>query len=86
MGKLDDAIVESKRALEREPDHFPAMVALASVYGNAGRLDEGRSLVAKILKIDPQFSLASVEKWPYKYRADAEVVMDGLHKVGIPNK
>jgi adenylate cyclase len=86
MGKLDEAIVESKRALEREPDHFPAMVALASVYGNAGRLDEGRSLAVKILKVDPRFSLASVEAWPYKHKADAVVVMDGLRKVGIPEK
>ena len=86
LGKLDEAIAESKRALEREPDHFPAMVALASVYGNSGRVDDGRTVAMKILKIDPRFSLASVEKWPYKHKSDAELVMAGLRKVGIPEK
>ncbi len=86
LGRLDEAIAESKRALEREPDHFPAMVALASVYGNYGRVDEGRAVAVKILKIDPRFSLVSVEKWPYKYKPDADVVMSGLRKVGIPEK
>jgi adenylate cyclase len=86
LGRYDEAIVEAKRALDREPNHFPAIVALASVYGNAGRLDEGRTLATEILKIDPRFSLASVEQWPYKHKADAELVMDGLRKVGIPDK
>jgi len=86
LGSYDEAIVEAKRALERKPDHFPAMVALASVYGNAGILDEGRALSAQILKIDPRFSLASVKAWPYKHESDAEVVMEGLRKVGVPDK
>ncbi len=86
LGRYDEAIVEAKRALDREPNHFPAIVALASVYGNADRLDEGRTLATEILKIDPRFSLASVEQWPYKHKADAELVMDGLRKVGIPDK
>ena len=43
-------------------------------------------MAAKILKIDPRFSLASVEQWPYKHKSDAELVMDGLRKVGIPDK
>jgi adenylate cyclase len=86
LGRWDEAIVESKRALEREPDHFPAMVALASVYGNSGRVDDGRAVAAKILEIDPRFSLESVEGWPYKHKSDAEVVAAGLQKVGIPGK
>ncbi|NTW37740.1 MAG: hypothetical protein HGB17_16835, partial [Syntrophobacteraceae bacterium] len=74
LGRLDEAIAESKRALAREPDHFPAMLALASVYGNSGRVDDGQAVAVKILKIDPKFSLESVAKWPYKNKSDA-----GLH-------
>ena len=84
LERYDEAIAEAKRALDREPDHFPAMVALASLYGNAGKLDLGRGLAEKILRFDPGFSLESVEAWPYKHKSDAEVVMDGLRKVGIP--
>ena len=60
------------------------MVALASIYGNAGKLDEGRAWAEKILKFDPGFSLEI--PLPYKHKADAEVVSDGLRKVGITEK
>lgn len=86
LQRYDEAIAEPKRALEREPNHFPAMVTLASIYGNAGKLDEGRVLAKEILNFDPGFSLESVRAWPYKHKSDVEVVMDGLCKVGIPEK
>jgi len=84
LGKWDKAVAEGKRALEREPDHFPAMVCLAAVYGNSGRLDEGRAMAGKMLKIDPGFSLAIMESAPFKYPSDGELIKAGLRKVGIP--
>ena len=84
LGKWDEAIAEGKRALERNPDHFPAMVCMAMVYGNSGRLAEGRALAEKMLKIDPGFSLESSKTWPFKYPADAELGKAGLRKVGVP--
>jgi len=85
LGRWDEAIAECKRALERKPDHFPALVVMAVVYGLAGRLDEGRAVAAEILKINPKYSLEALPT-PYKHKSDAEAVRDILRKVGIPEK
>ena len=83
LRKWDDAIEQYRRALDRNPDHFPALVALACVYGLAGRLDEGRAVTAKILKIYPQYS-ESEEKHGFKHKPDTDMILDGCRKVGIP--
>jgi adenylate cyclase len=84
LGRWDEAIVECQRALNRNPDHFPALNVMASVYGMAGRLDEGRAVVEKILKMNPKYSIAATASWPFKHKSDAEAARDGLRKVGIP--
>jgi len=83
LGKFDQAIIECKKSLERNPDHIPGLVALAAVYGVAHRIDEGRAVVAEILNIDPNFTPDTVMAWPNKFKADVEVVRDGLRKVVI---
>jgi adenylate cyclase len=85
LGKWDEAIAECKRALERKPDHFPALVVMASVYGMSGRIEEGRAAATQILKINPGYCIEK-QSLPYKYKPDAEAVREGLRKVGIPEK
>jgi tetratricopeptide (TPR) repeat protein len=84
QGKWDEAVAEGKRALERNPNHFATMTNLATVYGNSGRLDEGRAMAEKILRINPQFSLAVSKAWPFKHPSDLEYYEGGFRKVGIP--
>lgn len=86
LGRWDEAIVECQRALDRYPDHFPALSVMASVYGMAGRIDEGRAVAQKVLKMNPKFSLQIVSSAPFKYDADTQAVLIGLRKVGIPDK
>ena len=85
MGRWDEAIAEYKKTLKMYPNHFAAKAALAGVYGMAGRLDEGRSAAAEILKVNPRLSIESLS-WPYKYKSDEEAVKDGFRKIGIPEK
>jgi adenylate cyclase len=85
LGKWDEAIAVLKRALEKKPDHFPALLVMASVYGMSGRLKEGRAVAAEILKINPGYCIE--KQWlPYKNKASAEAIRNGLRKVGIPDK
>jgi len=51
----------------------------------AKRLDEGRSVAAKILKIIPNYS-ESIENHGFKYKSDYDLIMNGCRKVGIPVK
>jgi adenylate cyclase len=84
LGRWDEAIAEAKRTLEKYPDHISAMTFLAVAYGNSGRLAEGRAIAAKILKIDPIFSLANFNNSRFKHPSDVEMIKTGLRKVGIP--
>ena len=84
LGRWDEAIVECQRALDRNPDHFPALAVMASVYGMAGRIDEGRAVAQKILKMNPKFSIQKIPL-PYKYGADTQAVQNGLREVGLPD-
>jgi adenylate cyclase len=86
LGRWDEAIAESQRALDRNPDHFPALTVMAAVYGLAGRIDEGRSVVQKILKMDPKYSIEATASAPYKHKSDVEALRNGYRKVGIPEK
>jgi hypothetical protein len=83
---LEEAISGCKRSLERNPDHLPGLVSLAAVYGVAHWIDEGRSVVAEILNLDPYFTPDTVIAWPNKYKADVEVVCDDFLKVVIPDE
>jgi adenylate cyclase len=84
LERWDEAIAEFERALERNPDHLPSILGMAMVYGMAGRLNEGRAVAAKILKMNPRFSIEDTAGWAHKYKSDAEAMRDGLRKVGIP--
>ncbi|UCF92037.1 MAG: tetratricopeptide repeat protein, partial [Desulfobacterales bacterium] len=84
LGRWDEAIAEYQRALDRNPDHFPALAAMALAYGMAGRRDEGRAVVAEILKINPQYSIENTASWFYKYKTDLEAIKDAFRKVGLP--
>jgi len=58
-----------KRALDKKPDHFSALLAMASVYGMSGQLEEGRTIAAKIMKTNPEYCvkkgwLPYKKKWP----------------------
>jgi len=81
----DEAIAACKRALKRNPDHFPAPYWLASAYGWSGRIDEGRDVVSQILKVHPNADMTT-DGGGFKYEADWEMVKKGLRKVGYPEK
>jgi TolB-like protein/tetratricopeptide (TPR) repeat protein len=85
LGKYDESIEVSKRALERYPDNFPTLQIMAVTYALAGRLEEGRAVAEQMLKLDPGYCVE--KQWlAYKFESDAEVVRDALRKVGIPEK
>jgi tetratricopeptide (TPR) repeat protein len=85
MGRYDEAIAECKKALKKNPDHFPALPIMACAYGLSGQLDEARAVVSRMLKINPNCSVENAGRG-YKYEADAKRFRDGLRKAGLPEK
>ncbi len=70
----------------RKPDHSPALLCLAGAYNRAGRLEEGRAVAAKVLKMNPGYYIEKQPFLPFKYKTDIEAARATLRKMGIPDK
>jgi adenylate cyclase len=83
-GRYEEAIVQLKIAIEREPRDIMSYVVLASTYSMMGREKEAREAAVEVLKINPKFSLEQFAKiHPYKDPATKERYIDSLRKAGL---
>ena len=55
----------------------------AACLAQLGRLDEARAAAAEVLQVQPDFRI-SIELPHYKFPADAEHLLDGMRKAGLP--
>ena len=85
-GRYDDAIAFQKRAIEVNPNDIFAHLVLASVYSFAGRYAEAQTIGREILRLNPRFSVARIEKVRLdKDPAVAKRWCDALRKAGLPD-
>jgi adenylate cyclase len=56
---------------------------LAGCYAQLGRLEEARTQAVEVLRLKPDFRLSAVKLY-YKNPADAEHVLEGMRKAGLP--
>ena len=83
-GQYNEAIAVLKKALKRTPDHLLSLIGLIEAYSLADRMEEARATAIELLRVDPKFSVANLEKKaPYKYKADLELAMDAMRKAGL---
>lgn len=84
VGRYEEAIVQLKKAIEREPRDIMSYIVLASAYSMAGREKEAQEAAAEVLKINPKFSLEQFAKiHPYKDPATKDRYIDSLRKAGL---
>jgi adenylate cyclase len=87
VGRYDEAISAVKKNLKSAPNDINARTVLAATYGLSGREEEARSEVAKILRINPKYSLQSwVRIAAYKNKSDLERLIKVLRNAGLPDK
>ena len=83
-GRYEEAIVQLKKAIGREPRDIMSYVVLASTYGMAGHEKEARAAAAEVLKINPKFSLEQFAKiHPYKDPVTKDRYIDSLREAGL---
>jgi tetratricopeptide (TPR) repeat protein len=83
-GKPDEAIAPLKQYLTRYPNILGAHLTLAAVYSELGRAAEAEAEAAKVLRINPQFSLeVHRERVPIKDPATLERHIAALRKAGL---
>ena len=81
-GQYEEAIAALKPLLHLG---WPTVsLRLAASYAQLGRLDEARAQVAEVLKLNPDFSIATFTKTQtYKNPTDLEHYLDGLRIAGL---
>jgi adenylate cyclase len=81
-GQYEEAIVALKPLLHLGWKSVPHR--LAASYAQLGRMDAARAQAAEVLKIKPDFSIATFTKTQfYKNSTDLEHYLDGVRKAGL---
>jgi adenylate cyclase len=82
LGRFDEAIVAGKKAQRQNPSYEPAYRCLASALAHLGREAEAREAAARLLELDPAFTISA---WIARAaHSRAKVLIEGLRKAGLP--
>jgi adenylate cyclase len=86
-GQYEEAIALYRKILQKEPNQLPAQVQFVVALIQAGKEDEARAEAAKVLRIDPKFSVESFTKiLPAKDQRVIDDIVSALRKAGLPDK
>jgi adenylate cyclase len=82
LGRFDEAIVAGKKALRQNPSYVAAYRCLASAFAHLGRDAEARETAARVLELDPTFTISG---WIARGgQSNAKLLIEGLRKAGLP--
>ena len=81
----DEAIFWGERAVELNPKSLLGHYILCAIYSSAGRLEDAKKEALEVLKINPKFSVSTVEKTnPLKNESVKKRYFDSMRKAGLP--
>jgi len=80
LGRFDEAIVVLKKAL-RQNLYVATYRGLASAFAHLGRDAEAHDAAARVLEIDPAFTMSTYIAWAPK---NTKLLIEGLRKAGLP--
>ena len=82
LRRFEEAIVEGKKALRQNPSYSTAYRCLASAFAHLGRYAEAREAAARLLELDPTFTISA---WITRGgQANAKLTIEDLRKAGLP--
>jgi adenylate cyclase len=82
LRRFDEAIVAAKKALRQNPSFPVACRCLASAFAHLGREAEAREATARLLEVDPTFTISG---WIARGgQSNAKPMLEGLRKAGLP--
>ena len=82
LGRFDEAIVAGKKAQRQNPSYAVAYRCLASAFAHLGRDAEARAAAARLLEVDPAFTISSFIA--RGGQSNAKLLIEGLRKAGLP--
>src|SRR5262245_24863602 len=85
-GRYDEALTWAKMTLREVPNSHPALRIAAASCALAGRGEEAKSLMARLLEIDPALRISNFENvlGPYRHPEHPAKYADALRKAGLP--
>jgi adenylate cyclase len=82
LRRFDEAIVAGKKAQRQNPSYSAAYRCLASAFAHLGRDAEAREAAARLLELDPGFTIST---WIARGgQSNAKLMIEGLRKAGLP--
>jgi adenylate cyclase len=82
LRRFDEALVAGKKALRQNPSFWATYSVLASAFAHLGRDAEAREAVARLLEVDPAFTISTRMGWVR--RSHVKLLIEGLRKAGLP--
>jgi adenylate cyclase len=82
LRRFDEAIVVGKKALRQTASFSAAYRILSSALAHLGRDAEAREAAARLLEVDPEFTISA---WTAQGgQSNAKLLIEGLRKAGLP--
>jgi DNA-binding SARP family transcriptional activator/TolB-like protein len=85
LGQYQEAAAAGRKAIELNPWFSSAFKGCLSALGHLGPGKEAASVLARLLKLEPNFAVQdAVRRSPMTVAADIERYADGLRRAGLP--
>jgi adenylate cyclase len=84
LGRFDEAIVVSKKALRQNHLYVATYRCLASAFAHLGRDAEAYDAATRVLEIDPAFTISAHIARVRLSLSNAKLFIEGLRKAGLP--
>jgi adenylate cyclase len=68
--RYDEACSWAEKGLRERPNSAGAARCAAASNALAGRLDQARKAIARVLQIDPTFRISDLRHWPFRRPED----------------
>jgi adenylate cyclase len=82
LRRFEEAAIAARKAQRQNPSHSPTYRILASAFAHLGRDAEAREAAARLLELDPAFTIST---WIARGgQSNAKLLIDGLRKAGLP--
>jgi adenylate cyclase len=84
LRRFDEAVVAAKKALRQPPSFQAAYRCLASASAHLGRDAEAREAAARLLELDPTFTISVWIARAGQALSKSKLLIEGLRKAGLP--
>jgi adenylate cyclase len=85
-GKYETAAALFRERMLLVPETDVSRAFLASALGHLGQVEEARRIWAELKQVNPRYSFnGHIGRLPFRKRADAEGIVAGLAKAGLPD-